>query len=578
MLKFLANMKLKYKLLISYVVIIIVLILSCNIFFEQAIREMVSDHIISSGRNLLELAGRDAASCINAVTNIENSFILNADLQKTISNSPTQLSVNEQLNDYSLLENTIHTYESYQNISRVALMLDKNLIYADNGINFFPFPDDISTVSDFEKLVYSSGGEIVWSTPFVRTDINGHSTRVICAGRLIRSYFDFSKVVGAVFVDVPEAVLRATLTTASYFNNSLLLYAPSGKLICQYSPNDTVVDFPDKIDLLAPKLNTDLHRDYLITQTDVTNNGWILVSALPYSSINREIIVFRNKLLYVTALITLLAIGFSLLLSHLYTERIENLVQCIKRAPYHKFKQLPISHTDEISILETHFNMLFEQIDNLMAKQFELGRQMEKSQYDLLRCQINPHFLYNTLDFINLTSIKNDVPEIQDVILSLAKFYKLSLNRGNDNATLRDEIEQIKAYIQIQNHRFQNPITLHLNIEPCLYDCMLPNLILQPIVENSVIHGLQNITSTNGIVLISAAIADNVLEIVIEDNGCGCNTAMLNHSLVQHDAQGYGVYNVHRRIQISHGNSYGLFYSASELGGVKAVITLPKID
>ena len=165
--------------------------------------------------------------------------------------------------------------------------------------------------------------------------------------------------------------------------------------------------------------------------------------------------------------------------------------------------------------------IMISRIKQLMEKQYHSGQRLKTAELKALQAQINPHFLYNTLELINRLSKKNKVCEVEEVIHSLAKYYKLNLSRGDDFITLRDELEHVSAYVSIQNVRFKNKFTFEVDVDEQFLDMLVPKTILQPIVENSVIHGILEKDDGEGIIRIFSSVEGNNLILSIQDNGKG---------------------------------------------------------
>ena len=161
---------------------------------------------------------------------------------------------------------------------------------------------------------------------------------------------------------------------------------------------------------------------------------------------------------------------------------------------------------------------LQERIKNLLSEQYNMGVQLKNSDLKLLQAQINPHFLYNTLNLIKWTAQTKDSEEVADIVDKLSSFYRVSLSNGLDLISIRDELTHVTLYVQLQNKRFDNNIHLETNISPDVYDFHILKLLLQPLVENSIVHGLQN---KPGSIRITISKTSDFLSIIIADNGCG---------------------------------------------------------
>lgn len=222
---------------------------------------------------------------------------------------------------------------------------------------------------------------------------------------------------------------------------------------------------------------------------------------------------------------------------------------------------------------------MLDEIKKLLVKQKEDGMRLRAAQLRALRAQINPHFLYNTLDLIRWEALENDATEINDIASALAEYYRSALGGGKDMSTIGEELEHITSYVKIQNLRFDSRITLRKNIAQRYWNKPLPRITLQPLVENAILHGMksnglnQSLTITLGL----HPEADG-LHLEVADNGVGIPPEKMATLLMEgslEEGNHYAVSNVHSRLQLVFGPQYGLHYQ-SELGkGTIVTILLP---
>jgi two-component system, sensor histidine kinase YesM len=192
-----------------------------------------------------------------------------------------------------------------------------------------------------------------------------------------------------------------------------------------------------------------------------------------------------------------------------------------------------------------------------------------------LQAQINPHFLYNTLASISWLGMRNNEKEITKMSNALAKFYKVSLSKGRNIITVKDEIEHVKAYIDIQDIRYKNKLSIIYSIDEELLETFTIKLILQPFIENAIMHGMWKEKEKINMHLIVKKFEDNVIWQVIDD-GIGISRGRQQELMVntEHVASGYGVINVDQRIKIFYGDQYGVtIFSREGIGTVITIVT-----
>lgn len=233
----------------------------------------------------------------------------------------------------------------------------------------------------------------------------------------------------------------------------------------------------------------------------------------------------------------------------------------------------------DFKTLALGFNEMMDEIMKLMEEVKLEQHQLEQIKFNALQSQIQPHFLYNTLDCIHWQAIVQGNKEVSVLVKALAQYYRICLSKGKDIITLKEEIEHIRNYLVIQNMRYDNIIEAEIAIDEELLNVQLPKMTLQPLVENSIYHGLKAKDGMKGKIMVSARISEDKVFIIIEDTGTGMSKEEIdemNASITQYDDSfGYGVRNVNRRIELIYGAQYGLHYKQNDTGGVTVEITLP---
>jgi sensor histidine kinase YesM len=219
-------------------------------------------------------------------------------------------------------------------------------------------------------------------------------------------------------------------------------------------------------------------------------------------------------------------------------------------------------------------------VNNLIQNEFRSKIVVNKVKLELLQEQINPHLLYNTLSLISMVSKEDGQREILNVTNSLIAFYKGILSRGKIITSIRDEVAMVNHYIEIMRTVYQLDIECYLDIDECVYDCYTIKLLLQPVVENSILHGLRE--KGGGQIFISGAICDDVVEFIVTDNGVGMPEEIknvLNSILdVEQMDKSYGLANVIKRVDLFWGRSYGVTVESMPEMGTTVILRIPKLD
>ena len=217
-------------------------------------------------------------------------------------------------------------------------------------------------------------------------------------------------------------------------------------------------------------------------------------------------------------------------------------------------------------------------ISSLIDRQRRDQQSLHRAELELLQAQINPHFLYNTLDSIAILAESQREEDVIDMVNSLSTFFRNSLNRGEDIISLRSELIQARSYLEIQQIRYSDILSWEISVPEELQDCNVPKLILQPLIENALYHGIKN-RRGRGLLTITGEESGEDLFLYVKDNGAGMTAeqlAMLQSGNFEEHHSGLGLKNVHQRIRLYCGSPYGLSFDSVPGEGTTVTVRLPR--
>lgn len=315
---------------------------------------------------------------------------------------------------------------------------------------------------------------------------------------------------------------------------------------------------------------------------DIAHADWRLVSVIPVDSVFSE----GQQVLLNTAALYLVFVVFAcaaaIFLSGSLAKRLSLVVEKIDQ---NRGKNLvPFEDNDdkdEIGQLVYNYNAMVERINQLMKEQTETAEKLKVSEVKALQAQINPHFLYNMLDMINWLAQSGKQKEVSLAVQTLSKFYKLTLSKKNIMTPIREELRHVELYVKLQNMRYEDKISFLIDVPDEILDFEIPKLVLQPIVENSIQHGIFEKESKAGSIVIMAWLDGGDIVFVISDNGIGIPPEKLPLILegVFEDGRGsnIGIYNTHLRLKLLYGQQYGLHYESVCGRGTEVQVRLPAV-
>ncbi len=313
----------------------------------------------------------------------------------------------------------------------------------------------------------------------------------------------------------------------------------------------------------------------------IPDTDWIMVSAVPESNLTSEgsQLVLNFMLLY--AFVLIVCVIISQRLSSSVTGRISKVAENMQRV---RSSELPMpmnkpDGSDEICSLIDSYNYMSGEINRLVAEQQQTADELRHSEFRALQAQINPHFLYNTLDMINWMARSGETAQVSEAVNLLSRFYRITLSRGSSIITVREELEHVTLYVQLQNMRFNDKIHFFVDVPDEMLDYMIPKLVFQPIVENSILHGILEKPVKEGNIVLMGWMEGETLVFVITDDGVGIAPEKLSTILTGngHSSRGsnIAISNTHKRIQLCYGSQYGLSYRSTPGSETEVEIRIP---
>lgn len=313
----------------------------------------------------------------------------------------------------------------------------------------------------------------------------------------------------------------------------------------------------------------------------ISQPKWFMVTVLPSNPMIQQgrRIVFQYMLFYLVFLVLAFLLANSL--AHSITNRLSSVITQMKEVRHGPPVPMdsPRAH-DEVGDLIDTYNYMARQMNQLIEEQAKSAEELRIAEFNSLQAQINPHFLYNTMDMINWLAQQGRTEEIRNAIQDLSKFYKLTLSRKNSISTIEHEEEHVSIYIRLQNMRFHDSIDFVSDIPDELMKCQIPKLTLQPVIENAILHGILEKADKSGTIVLTGWMEDGDIVLLISDDGVGIPPDKLPVILSGQGQSSSGgtniaVYNTHRRLQILYGEKYGLTYSSEFGKGTEVQIRIP---
>lgn len=547
--------------------------------------DTVLNNSIDNTTQLIRQVNTDIDSYINYMENISSLVTNNENVKEYlfedyIKEEQKSLLVTSILDQF----NTI--MEARQDICNIAVISGNGRYIINDGSD--TLNEYVSLFNlDWYRYAYLNPGETALSSSHVQNVIKNNYKWVITLSKRIQNTRNNDDS-GIFFIDLNYKVISDLCE-----NNSLgekgyvfildrdgdIIYHPKQQLLYSGLTTERVAQVMDSSTNYFVTDEGDGSKLYTISTSDKT--GWTIVGVVYESELMKN--KTRTQILYILVAFILLAaaVVISAVVSTRITRPIKKLKDSMKEVEQGHFDNanIEVISENEIGSLSKSFNIMTAEIKKLMEENIYEQKQKRKNELRALQSQINPHFLYNTLDSIIWMAEGNKNKEVVLMTSSLAKLLRQSISNENEVLTIEQEISYIISYLTIQKMRYKDKLEYEIDVDKEIYPYGIVKLILQPIVENAIYHGIK-FKDTLCTLRIRGYMEENDIIIKIIDNGVGMTEEVLSHIFDEHKhnhkSNGVGVYNVQMRLRLYYGINYGISYESTPGEGTTATIRIPK--
>lgn len=325
-------------------------------------------------------------------------------------------------------------------------------------------------------------------------------------------------------------------------------------------------------------------NEYTAVHIHSDSTGWTTVGVIPLRYINKDLAGIQYLTVIIIVLTIIIGVTVSVIIAQSLILPLENTVNALEKFSRGDFAvRLKENRCDEIGKLNRIFNKAIKEINELMQKVTQSEILNKEMEFKTLQSQMNPHFLYNTLDAINWLAFKEKQTEICNLVAAISSLIRASISNKKSIITIEQELDYVKNYIYIQHIRYKDRFDTIYDIDESLLKQAVPKLIIQPIVENAIIHGIENSKNKN-LLYISIKRENECIVIIVKDTGIGMTDEKVSELLKEPlNAEGdeqkahtnLGLYAVHKRIQLMYGDLYGLAVHSQAGEGTTVTLHIP---
>ncbi|MEK4823364.1 histidine kinase [Niallia sp. FSL W8-0951] len=583
----------RYKVLLISIISLVIPAVISLLIYNYMTKNTVKEQALSNANRELNITSEYIEKLFSDMLYVANFVQLDPKMN-TVLKGLAKSAADKDGYDQYLLENEINrTIENITLVgekSYVTILLKNGKYFTNYNIAEFD-PRDLFKEKWYEDIEEAVGYESTWieSQPTIFELEKKNNPYQISIVRTLRD--EGIQIYGYVVVTIMENKLSEVFNKTDGYNDVMMLN-PSGKILSHSDDEKigSVFTYRSKLfnrdgsEVLKMKDN-----EYIVTERSLSFSNWRLVSFIPYEqSINKINGIFQKVFLIqvLSFMLFLLLLTYSM---KTITKPLEYLAELADKVQAgNLIVRSKIKGKDEIGRLSKSINLMLDHINTKIEEITETEARKRKAEFAMLQAQINPHFLFNVLNSIRMKVMIRGDKESANMITSLTKLLRITIDKNKEIITFLEEIEILVDFVHIMNRRQNRKVSLEMDVDPDAYSFEIPRFILQPIIENSIIHGFNQ---SDGLILIHAAIVNEMLIITIEDNGIGMNkedleqlkkktfqAVSLENPQRKQQVKGFsslGLANVYERLSITFGPAFNMDI-LSELGnGTIVILKIP---
>lgn len=570
------HMSLKYKFVAVFLLFVTLPTICISLFIYSQINGLMKKQLIASNTTAIGKINSNLTSVVDDIESVSLYTIYNNDFHNFMTipqkdqNNPT----------YQQTLVNIKGYLTFQLMSKSYISSFK--LVGENGSTLEMGDALTGDESKWDHLARQKEGGIVWSDTYTLQNGGYHSKNVISLFRVINDLNHINHPIGLARIRLDANKLKQLIEMPSLINKgSLFLINNNGEVLIKSGKKLQISKEKFKI-LAKEKVNKSSFStnisgvNYLTLERPVSGTHWTLIDMVGYNQIGKSLLHIRQLMRDLLILLTILGLVALILYYYSNVKRIIKLTESTRQVENRDFSVVvDVKVKDEIGKLGHRFNKMVETIQQYIEREYELKIRQKESELKALQNQIDPHFLYNTLDMIRWKARLEDAEETSYLIELLSKLFRNSLKSGSLFITLKDEVAYLGTYLELQQRRIGETFKFEFSMDDSLKNSYIMKQLLQPIIENSIKHGFNGIRGEK-LLSIRFTTDQNVLFVDVRDNGIGMGETVFQESLSKKEED--ALKNIQERVRLAFGEEFGLKLMPNEERGTWIRLMLPFLD
>lgn len=574
--------RLQSKLMTYFFSLIMIIVTMLDIFFIYKMSETVEKDTHVYAYEIVKQLGRNIESYIDHMQEV--MWMISSQDTSLINQLKEPLNQKSVRKSYFLEE--MRNRGSSNGVVSINIFGENGLVLTDSASNAIKDYIDVKQMEWYTKAVEAQGKPVI-SASHTQNYLKNEGKWVFSLSAAI---MEENKILGIVLIDMSYKNLTDMCNDIQLGEKGYVYIVGQGQEMI-YHPKQQLIYSGILQEDLARVMQQEegsftevLEAKRLVTVHSLKEVGWRVVGV----SYIGELLVSKKEIIIPLIILTLLALVVAFLISkRIASQTAKPIRELTEHMQEIELGKLGVeidtqSDTEEIQCLTASFKEMVYKIEGLIEQVEDNQKKLRKSELKVLQSQINPHFLYNSLDTIIWLGEREECEKVVQMTAALARYFRLSLSKGKEVITIYEEVEHVKHYLQIQKIRYASKLAYTIEVSPDIFDEMIVKIVLQPLVENALYHGIKDLEEGGYIRVLGFREGNNII-LEVYDNGKGMSHEQIKNILKAPSSTsitkgGVAIKNVHERIQVYFGQDYGLSYESEYGKWTKVRITIPVIE
>lgn len=574
--------RLQSKLMTYFFSLIMIIVTMLDIFFIYKMSETVEKDTHVYAYEIVKQLGRNIESYINHMQEV--MWMISSQDTSLINQLKEPLNQKSVRKSYFLEE--MRNRGSSNGVVSINIFGENGLVLTDSASNAIKDYIDVKQMEWYTKAVEAKGRPVI-SASHTQNYLKNEGKWVFSLSAAI---MEENKILGIVLIDMSYKNLTDMCNDIQLGEKGYVYIVGQGQEMI-YHPKQQLIYSGILQEDLARVMQQEegsftevLEDKRLVTVHSLKEVGWRVVGV----SYIGELLVSKKEIIIPLIILTLLALVVAFLISkRIASQTAKPIRELTEHMQEIELGKLGVeidtqSDTEEIQCLTASFKEMVYKIEGLIEQVEDNQKKLRKSELKVLQSQINPHFLYNSLDTIIWLGEREECEKVVQMTAALARYFRLSLSKGKEVITIYEEVEHVKHYLQIQKIRYASKLAYTIEVSPDIFDEMIVKIVLQPLVENALYHGIKDLEEGGYIRVLGFREGNNII-LEVYDNGKGMSREQIKNILKAPSSTsitkgGVAIKNVHERIQVYFGQEYGLSYESEYGKWTKVRITIPATE